>query len=108
MPYPAESALSGVQKHSDYMFYRRIVEVPKNFTNGDQRLRLNFGAVNYDATVYVNGIELARHTGAYDAFSVDITSALRARGPVIHSGSDNSPRPAASDAIVTVAGVMSG
>ncbi|MES2094316.1 MAG: LamG-like jellyroll fold domain-containing protein [Actinomycetota bacterium] len=81
VPYPAESALSGVQQHSDYMFYRRIVDVPKNFTNGDQRLRLNFGAVNYDATVYVNGTELARHTGAYDAFSVDITSALRAKGP---------------------------
>jgi hypothetical protein len=77
VPYPAESVLSGVQKHSDYMFYRRLVEVPKNFTNDGQHLRLNFGAVNYDATVYVNGQQVARHTGGYDAFSVDITSALR-------------------------------
>jgi len=65
VPYPAESAaLSGVQKHCDYMLYRRTVDVPRNFTNGGQHLRLNFGADNYDATVYMNATELARHTGA--------------------------------------------
>ena len=31
VPYPAESALSGVQKHSDYMFYRRTVDVPRSY-----------------------------------------------------------------------------
>lgn len=80
VPYPAESALSGVQEHSDFMFYRRTVDVPKKFTRNGQHLRLNFGAVNYDATIWVNGIQVARHTGGYDAFSVDITGALRARG----------------------------
>jgi len=98
VPYPAESVLSGVQKHSDYMFYRRTVDVPRNFTNRRQHLRLNFGAVNYDATVYVNGTELARHTGGYDAFSVDITSALRSRGPqeivvAVHSPVDSATIP---------------
>ncbi|MET4780771.1 LamG-like jellyroll fold domain-containing protein [Glaciihabitans sp. UYNi722] len=98
VPYPAESALSGVQKHSDYMFYRRTVDVPKNYTKNGQRLRLNFGAVNYDATVYVNGTEVARHTGAYDAFSVDITGALRDRGSqeivvAVHSPVDSATIP---------------
>ena len=98
VPYPAESVLSGVQKHSDYMFYRRTVNVPRTFTDGGQHLRLNFGAVNYDATVYVNGVELARHTGAYDAFSVDITGALRAKGPqeivvAVHSPLDSATIP---------------
>jgi hypothetical protein len=98
VPYPAESALSGVQKHADYMFYRRTVDVPRNFTNGGQHLRLNFGAVNYDATVYVNGSEVARHTGGYDAFSVDITGALRDRGPqeivvAVHSPVDSATIP---------------
>jgi len=61
VPYPAESAaLSGVQKHCDYMLYRRTVDVPRTFTDGGQHLRLNFGAVNYDATVYMNATELAR------------------------------------------------
>lgn len=55
VPYPTESALSGVQKHSDYMFYRRTVDVPSQYLQGGKHLRLNFGAVNYDSTVLVNG-----------------------------------------------------
>ncbi|WP_235491699.1 LamG-like jellyroll fold domain-containing protein [Leifsonia sp. Root112D2] len=98
VPYPAESALSGVQKHSDYMFYRRTVDVPKSYTNAGQHVRLNFGAVNYDATVYVNGQQVARHTGGYDAFSVDITSALHSKGSqeivvAVHSPVDSATIP---------------
>lgn len=98
VPYPQESALSGVQKHSDYSFYRRTVEVPPSFIGDGQHLRLNFGAVNYDATVYVNGTEVARHTGAYDAFSVDVTGALRRKGPqeivvAVHSPVDSATIP---------------
>ncbi len=81
VPYPAESALSGVQEHSDFMLYRRMVTVPAAYRADRKRVRLNFGAANYDATVWVNGTKVTRHTGAYDEFSVDITSALRGRGP---------------------------
>ena len=76
VPYPIESALSGVARHSDYMYYRRLVDVPRNVLAG-RNLRLNFGAVNYDATVWVNGVQVARHLGGYDAFSADITAELR-------------------------------
>jgi hypothetical protein len=81
VPYPTESGLSGVQKHSDFMFYRKTVDVPNSFLNQNRHLRLNFGAVNYDATVWVNGTQVTRHTGGYDAFSVDITGALKSKGP---------------------------
>ncbi|GAB3409506.1 glycoside hydrolase family 2 [Schumannella luteola] len=81
VPYPTESALSGVQKHSEFMFYRRTVEVPNNLTSGGKHVNINFGAVNYDATVYVNGRQVGRHLGGYDAFSIDITSALKKSGP---------------------------
>ena len=77
VPYPIESALSGVAKHSDFMYYRRLVTVPARYRNGGKHVRLNFGAVNYDATVWVNGVQVARHLGGYDAFSADITPALR-------------------------------
>ncbi|WP_235833280.1 LamG-like jellyroll fold domain-containing protein [Glaciibacter flavus] len=98
VPYPAESALSGVQKHSDYMIYRRTVDVPKNYTSGGKHLRINFGAVNYDATVYVNGAQVARHLGGYDSFSADITSALRSGGSqeivvAVHSPVDSATVP---------------
>jgi len=80
VPYPAESALSGVQHHSDYMLYRRTVDVPASFTQNHQRVRLNFGAVNNEATVWVNGTQVAQHSGGYDAFSADITDALHPTG----------------------------
>ena len=81
VPYPIESVLSGVQKHSDFMVYRRLVDVPAAFTAHGQHVRLNFGAVNHDATVYVNGTQVARHAGGYTPFSADITSALQPHGP---------------------------
>ncbi|MGN6322802.1 MAG: glycoside hydrolase family 2 protein, partial [Dyella sp.] len=81
VPYPIESVLSGVQKHADYMFYRRLVNIPAAFTAHGQHVQLNFGAVNYDATVYVNGTQVTQHTGGYTSFSADVTSALRPHGP---------------------------
>lgn len=98
VPYPAESALSGVQEHSDFMIYRRTVTIPASYRSNSKHVRLNFGAVNYDATVWVNGIKVTRHTGAYDEFSVDITGALRKSGPQeivvgVHSPVDSASIP---------------
>lgn len=81
VPYPIESVLSGVQKHADFMFYRRLVEIPADFTAHGQHVRLNFGAVAQDATVYVNGKKVANHLDGYTSFGADITSALRPKGP---------------------------
>ena len=77
MPYPVESALSGIMRHETNMWYRRTFTVPKNWQIGKgQRLQLHFQAVDYDATVIVNGKTVTQHTGGYDAFSVDVTDAL--------------------------------
>lgn len=81
VPYPVESVLSGVQAHADFMTYRRLVDVPASFLANGQRVRLNFGAVAQDATVYVNGTQVATHTGGYTSFAADITDALKPRGP---------------------------
>lgn len=81
VPYPIESVLSGVQKHADFMFYRRLVNIPAAFTAHGQHVQLNFGAVDCDATVYVNGTRVAQHSGGYRSFSADITQALRPQGP---------------------------
>jgi hypothetical protein len=82
VPYPIESALSGIQRHEDRMFYRRTFTVPAGWQVGTgQRLLLHFGAVDYDAKVWVNGTEVATHRGGYDAFDVDVTGALRGTGP---------------------------
>ncbi|MBQ0825472.1 LamG-like jellyroll fold domain-containing protein [Streptomyces tagetis] len=85
VPFPVESQLSGLERHEDHMFYRRLVEVPRDWKVGkgdkDSRLRLNFGAVDNRATVWVNGRKVAEHTGGYTAFGADITDALKGSGP---------------------------
>ncbi|SFJ25871.1 Glycosyl hydrolases family 2, TIM barrel domain [Amycolatopsis sacchari] len=77
VPYPVESALSGIMRHETQMWYRRSFQVPRDWQVGrGQRLLLHFQAVDYDATIIVNGRTVARHTGGYDAFTVDVTDAL--------------------------------
>ncbi|WP_432169456.1 PA14 domain-containing protein [Streptomyces sp. 1222.5] len=78
VPYPVESQLSGLERHEDRMWYRRTFTVPAGWKIGDgKRLRLNFGAVDWRAEVYVNGTKVAEHQGGYDKFSADITDALK-------------------------------
>ncbi|MCA2219134.1 LamG-like jellyroll fold domain-containing protein [Jidongwangia harbinensis] len=77
VPFPVESQLSGLERHEDHMFYRRLVTVPAGWRiGGGERLRLHFGAVDHHARVWVNGRPVAEHTGGYTAFSADITDAV--------------------------------
>lgn len=80
VPYPTESELSGIDRHEDHMWYRRTFEVPRSWRTHEQRVVLHFGAVDYDATVWVNGERVAQHTGGYGRFSADVTDALRRSG----------------------------
>lgn len=75
VPFPIESALSGVMRHVDRLWYRRTFEVPKKWSG--QRVLLHFGAVDWETSVYVNGSPVGSHRGGYDPFSFDITDALR-------------------------------
>ncbi|NGY63631.1 glycoside hydrolase family 2 [Lentzea sp. NEAU-D13] len=75
VPFPIESQLSGLERHEDHMFYRRTVTVPRDWSG--QRVKLNFGAVDHEAKVWVNGKLVAEHSGGYTAFSADITDALK-------------------------------
>jgi hypothetical protein len=78
VPYPVESQLSGLERHEDRMWYRRTFTVPADWHIGSgRRLRLNFGAVDWRAEVYVNGVKVAQHQGGYDKFSADVTDALK-------------------------------
>src|SRR6185503_15686910 len=81
VPFPVESALSGLMKQvgeQNRLWYRRRLELPRGWQN--KRVLLHFGAVDWETTVSVNGKELGRHSGGYDAFSFDITDALHAKG----------------------------
>jgi len=78
VPFPVESALSGVMKHADRLWYRRTFAIPKDCSG--QRVLLHFGAVDWEATVWVNGKKLGVHRGGYDPFEWDITEALKTDG----------------------------
>jgi beta-galactosidase/beta-glucuronidase len=77
VPYPVESALSGVKlplKPDQRLWYRRTLNV--SAAKGS-RLLLHFGAVDWRAEVFVNGKSLGTHEGGYDPFTFDITDALK-------------------------------
>jgi len=76
VPFCPESALSGVQ-YTDFMdavWYRRTIEISKEQL--ENRVMLHFGAVDYEAFVYVNGVEVGTHRGGFVGFSFDITERL--------------------------------
>ena len=77
VPFPVESALSGVMKRvgpDKRLWYRRTFELPAAWAQ--RRVLLHFGAVDWAATVWLNGTKLGEHAGGYDAFSFDVTEAL--------------------------------
>lgn len=78
VPYPIESALSGVQKTlrpEDILWYERSFTLPSKWAS--QRVMLNFGAVDWSADVYVNDILVGSHSGGFTPFSFDVTKALK-------------------------------
>ena len=79
VPFPVESALSGVMEHHERLWYRRSFTVPASWKG--KRLMLNFGAVDYEAQVFVNGQSVGTHTGGYESFSYDISPFLKSSGP---------------------------
>jgi len=78
VPFPVESALSGVAKRvgeDNRLWYRRKFKVPGGWK--EKRVLLHFEAVDWETVVWVNNIKVGVHRGGYDPFSFDITRALR-------------------------------
>ena len=81
VPFPVESSLSGLMrkvKETERIWYRREFEIPEDWQG--RRLLLHFGAVDWEAQVYINSKEVGRHRGGYDAFGFDITDSLKTKG----------------------------
>lgn len=80
VPYCYQSALSGIGDTGmhDVVWYARTFDRPPVAAAdpAGERVLLHFGAVDYWATVWVNGVCVARHEGGHTPFSADITPAL--------------------------------
>ena len=77
VPFCPESKLSGIE-FKDFMpavWYSRTFTLPESW-NG-KNIRLHFGAVDYHATVWINGMEAGQHKGGYSSFWLDITQYIK-------------------------------
>jgi hypothetical protein len=77
VPFSPEAPLSGVGRQllpDDVLWYHRRFDAPP--LDEGHRLLLHFGAVDQDATVYVNGVEVGRNHGGYLPFTCDVTDAV--------------------------------
>lgn len=77
VPFPVESALSGVKKRvseNEYLWYKRDFKVPVRWKN--KQILLNFEACDWETTVWIDGKEAGSHKGGYDPFVFDITPLL--------------------------------
>ena len=73
VPFCPESQLSGIESHDYYnaVWYRRRATLPSDWTG--KSVLLHFQAVDYDSTVWVNGVEVGRHRGGFSPFSCDLS-----------------------------------
>lgn len=78
VPFTYQSKLSGIEDTGfhDLVWYKRSFTVPEEWAG--QRVILHFGAVDYQATVWVNNRQVAYHEGGHTPFQTDITLALQA------------------------------
>ena len=77
VPFCPESDLSGIG-YKDFIpgvWYHRTITLTGEELKGD--LLLHFGAVDYDARVWINGVEAGRHQGGYVSFTFNITKLVK-------------------------------
>ena len=91
VPFCPESKLSGVE-HKDIItgiWYHRTIQAPATWSN--KKIMLHFGAVYYEAEVYVDGNFVGRHFGGSSPFALDVTKYLadgKSHDLVVRANSD--------------------
>ena len=76
VPFSPETPASGINDQGLFcaVWYRRSFKTPS--IKPGERLLLHFGAVDYSATVWVNGVRAVEHEGGYTPFQVEIQELL--------------------------------
>jgi beta-galactosidase/beta-glucuronidase len=70
VPFPLESALSGVKKKlnpSEKLYYMTKFTIPKDWKK--KKILLHFGAVDWETIVWINQNKIGAHQGGYTPFS---------------------------------------
>lgn len=75
VPFPWQSELSGIG-NKDYLgeaWYHRVLSLDDSWFADGKRVFLNFGGVDANCKVYINGQQIGSHAGGYSQFEFDIT-----------------------------------
>lgn len=78
VPFPIESALSGVKKTlkpDERLWYRRTFKIPDGWLG--QKLLLHFGAVDWKTEIWINRKKAGEHTGGYYPFTFEVSEYLK-------------------------------
>ena len=83
VPFAFESPLSGIGllDFAETVWYKRAFDLPAAWQG--RRVLLRFEAVDYEATVWVNGRKAGSHQGGYTPFALDITEGLKPAGNLL-------------------------
>jgi len=77
VPYPLESALSGVKRRllpNQKLWYHRKFTIPETWKT--KKILLHFGAVDWETTIWINKKLVAIHKGGYTPFYFEISEFL--------------------------------
>ncbi len=80
VPFAVESSLSGVQQmvgEANELWYKRTFQVPSAWKG--KEILLHFGAVDWQADVFVDDVLIGSHVGGYTPFSLNMTPYLSAK-----------------------------
>jgi hypothetical protein len=78
VPFPVESALSGVAKmvgKEKKLWYKRMFSIPHNWKG--KSIYLHFEAVDWETSVWIDGKPAGTHQGGYDPFCFDISALIK-------------------------------
>ncbi|KAL4778881.1 glycoside hydrolase superfamily [Aspergillus varians] len=81
VPYAFQTPASGInlQEAHEVIWYERSIRDIRSESDkaAGHRLLLRFGAVDYECSVWVDGVLFASHRGGYVPFDVDVSDAFR-------------------------------
>ena len=88
VPFVFQSPASGINDRGvhEVLWYERIISDLRTPEEKEQnhRVVLRFGAVDYEATVWVNGQLIGSHRGGHVPFELDATDALGVESSAAH------------------------
>ena len=76
VPSPWQSQSADLRQYTGVAWYSRTVVVPEEWAGSS--IIMHFGAVDYNAQIWINGDLCGQHEGGYLPFEIDVTRSIHA------------------------------